>query len=263
MNQNELTEMVSSGLSIAQISEKTNKSKGSIRFWLDKFNLKTAGRAGSPKFTPAPSGFKNCTDCKQCKPVSEFSIRKDRPGKPFSKCKKCIAKDAYNKSKRIRKTLVQSMGGTCSRCNGKFHYSQYEFHHVEPEHKDFTISNRKFAALGTILKELEKCVLVCSNCHTTIHKELKEKSGYQNKISGNSERWNENKSMKLEYTKTNHCEKCGYDEYQGALCIIFKPEHKHYYKYNKTHWDKDYMEALKQATVLCRNCDNLAEDQNH
>ena len=27
MNQNELTEMVSSGLSIAQISEKTNKSK--------------------------------------------------------------------------------------------------------------------------------------------------------------------------------------------------------------------------------------------
>lgn len=257
MNQEILLQMVSEGLSIGQISEKIGKSKGSIRFWLDKYGLKTTGRAGSPKFVPAPDGYKNCSNCKECKPLSEFSSRKDRPGKPFSRCKSCIAIEVRDRSRNAKKFLVESLGNKCNRCSQTFHYSQYEFHHVEPEHKDFTIGNRKLTSIGTLVKELEKCILVCCNCHTTIHKEMKEQTGYANKIAGNSEKWNDNKSMKLEYTKTDHCEKCGYNEYQGALCIVFKPEHKHYYKYNKTYWDKDYMDALKEASVLCRNCNNL------
>lgn len=47
-----------------------------------------------------------------------------------------------------------------------------EFHHVNPEIKDFTISsavcNIKIN-VRTLKKEIHKCVILCSNCHKKLH----------------------------------------------------------------------------------------------
>ena len=50
------------------------------------------------------------------------------------------------------------------------------FHHLDPNEKDFNPSNlKKYKFDDRIKNELDKCILVCANCHREIHHEIKEK----------------------------------------------------------------------------------------
>ena len=42
------------------------------------------------------------------------------------------------------------------------------FHHNDPNEKDFTIGGKSYS-LEKLKKEADKCILVCSNCHSEIH----------------------------------------------------------------------------------------------
>lgn len=46
-----------------------------------------------------------------------------------------------------------------------------EFHHLDPSEKDFALGNVLASprSWATLVAELKKCVLVCSNCHKEIH----------------------------------------------------------------------------------------------
>ena len=47
----------------------------------------------------------------------------------------------------------------------------FDFHHVDPLQKDFTISQR-MTSFEAIQRELDKCVLLCSRCHREVHEGL-------------------------------------------------------------------------------------------
>lgn len=57
----------------------------------------------------------------------------------------------------------------CSKC-GENHPACLEFHHKDPSQKLFTISSmvRKLPK-EVILKEIEKCEVLCANCHRKTH----------------------------------------------------------------------------------------------
>jgi len=62
----------------------------------------------------------------------------------------------------------------CSRCGYNRCISAIEFHHINPEEKKFNISNifvRSYNATNIILllEELEKCEVLCANCHRELH----------------------------------------------------------------------------------------------
>ena len=44
-----------------------------------------------------------------------------------------------------------------------------DFHHIDPTEKDFAISTFKNKKIDKLKEELDKCILVCSNCHGEIH----------------------------------------------------------------------------------------------
>ena len=44
-----------------------------------------------------------------------------------------------------------------------------DFHHIDPDEKNFGICRRIDKAWETIQKELDKCVLLCKNCHAEYH----------------------------------------------------------------------------------------------
>lgn len=52
-----------------------------------------------------------------------------------------------------------------------------EFHHLDPSIKDFGISTCITKNIASLKAEVDKCILVCSNCHAEIHDEL-IKQGY-------------------------------------------------------------------------------------
>lgn len=256
MDKEWLTQQVIDGSSIADIAKLTNKGKATVRHWLSKYGLKTSGKSGQKALTNIIDGKKECCKCKQIKSVSEFYVRTDR-GIPFPDCIDCNRETTNKKKHAIKDFAIMYKGGKCSVCDVKYTRNNYAFHHTEPEHKDFSVGDRNGISIPELTRELDKCVLVCHNCHSEVHHELTLKNGYTNKIKGNSERWVLSKKVHLNWAGRHSCDKCGYDRYEGALSIIFPDKRE---RINTIHIkDDEYGKVLKQSTILCINC--LREDQ--
>lgn len=78
---------------------------------------------------------------------------------------------------RQRKKLlaVHYKGGECQRCGYSKCAQALIFHHRDPAEKDFTISGVSWS-WDRIKNELDKCDLLCSNCHIELHSELQGNS---------------------------------------------------------------------------------------
>ena len=93
----------------------------------------------------------------------------------FNNMAKC--READQKWRRfIKSVIVHAMGGKCTCCGYNGCNSALEFHHLNPNEKDFGFGDYKYTINETrwpdIVKELKKCILVCSNCHREIHDNL-------------------------------------------------------------------------------------------
>ena len=66
---------------------------------------------------------------------------------------------------------VMKRGGKCEHCGYNANLSALEFHHRNPEEKEFQIDIRAFSnhSLEKLEAELDKCELLCSNCHKEHH----------------------------------------------------------------------------------------------
>jgi len=93
---------------------------------------------------------------------------------------------AVQKRRRIvRDKAIDYKGGHCQVCGYSNCREALEFHHLDAHWKDFGISDRGYTRSWTrIVKELDKCVLLCANCHREVHSGLQlpreivvEKSG--------------------------------------------------------------------------------------
>jgi hypothetical protein len=83
-------------------------------------------------------------------------------------------KDIKKFRRRTKERLVKGMGGCCQICGYNKSLSALEFHHINPNQKDFTISSMKIMNWEKIKNEAKKCILVCANCHREIHDNITE-----------------------------------------------------------------------------------------
>jgi hypothetical protein len=80
---------------------------------------------------------------------------------------------------QIKQKAVEYKGNKCELCGYSKCIVALEFHHRNPKKKEFSLStNRMYHAWATVKKELDKCILVCSNCHRELH--YKEANGKSN-----------------------------------------------------------------------------------
>lgn len=84
-------------------------------------------------------------------------------------CKICTNRHAIERFREIKKRSVEYKGGSCQMCGYNKCINALEFHHVDPTQKDFSISKSKGKTFDKIKPELDKCILVCANCHREIH----------------------------------------------------------------------------------------------
>jgi hypothetical protein len=84
-------------------------------------------------------------------------------------------KKTYNDQRakrwRLKKELVNLKGSCCKQCGYNKNLAVLSFHHLNPESKEFTIDARSLISQSkeSILKEIDKCQLLCMNCHQEIH----------------------------------------------------------------------------------------------
>lgn len=69
---------------------------------------------------------------------------------------------------RIKQKLVEYMGGKCYCCGYNRCVRSLNFHHKDPSQKEFGITAQT-KSFEKIKSEVDKCILVCSNCHGEIH----------------------------------------------------------------------------------------------
>lgn len=124
-----------------------------------------------------------CKHCNQIKPLTDFPKHKDCILGRQPKCKACNyerVKDWYNKNRKRRQDIsnerlrkrkqaaIKRFGNKCADCANSFADCVYDFHHVDgtkemnPSHA-FQLSEKR------MLEELNKCTMLCANCHRLRH----------------------------------------------------------------------------------------------
>ena len=72
---------------------------------------------------------------------------------------------------------IEYMGGKCNHCDLiTEHREVYDFHHVNMAEKEVDPGSLMQCSWEKLKKELDKCILLCANCHRIVHSKLnKEK----------------------------------------------------------------------------------------
>jgi hypothetical protein len=128
--------------------------------------------------------MKICSKCKQEKELTEFN--KHRYG-VTSWCKECVrgrSKQHYEENsislKEKKRLYIQQRREwfnefkktlKCIKC-GEDHIACLDFHHRDPKQKEFSIAGAvSHSNKEKVIKELEKCDVLCANCHRKHHYE--------------------------------------------------------------------------------------------
>lgn len=98
---------------------------------------------------------------------------KYKDNRKYSDRAEYIKKAVSNRRRKTKKMAVEYKGGKCLVCRYNTCVSAMTFHHIDPSLKEFGISHRGLARAWEKVKvELDKCVLLCSNCHAEVHEGL-------------------------------------------------------------------------------------------
>lgn len=81
-----------------------------------------------------------------------------------------LIKAVIKRRKALRQKAIEYKGGKCNTCGYNKCTGALEFHH--PRKKNFGISEGNTRSWVRMKPELDKCLLVCANCHREIHSQL-------------------------------------------------------------------------------------------
>lgn len=146
----------------------TKEQLGGHMVWC-KENPNRNGHSGFKKYDDIPEEdmgkkviMRNCDK----HGYTEFTLRKDG----VYRCKKCASDAVQKRRKKLKEELVTYKGGKCERCGYDECIAALEFHHINPDEKEFGISTTGVTrSLEVLKKEADKCVLLCCNCHRKLH----------------------------------------------------------------------------------------------
>lgn len=111
--------------------------------------------------------------CRDCRNARRKELRQEHPEKH--------REEAAKRQEEQTKWLY-SLKTKCLIC-GETEPVCLDFHHIDPNEKDFTISKHRSKSKENLMKEIEKCVCVCANCHRKIHAGIINLEDYLDKSS--------------------------------------------------------------------------------
>ncbi len=86
---------------------------------------------------------------------------------------------------RIKEMAVAYKGGQCEACGYNCCVDAFDFHHRDSSQKDFGISEKGYTrSWKRVMGELDKCQLLCANCHRELHSKLAALKGNLEMTSG-------------------------------------------------------------------------------
>lgn len=114
---------------------------------------------------------KECVRCGE-KKTADLFYKRSRDGSLHAYCIACDNSDSIHRHRELKRKCVAYKVGACYRCGYNKCMSALQFHHRDPSKKDFIVSTARSKNFDFVKSELDKCDLVCANCHAEIHAEL-------------------------------------------------------------------------------------------
>ncbi len=68
-----------------------------------------------------------------------------------------------------KQQAIEYKGGKCEYCGFIGHQAAFDFHHLDPKIKRFNWTKMRLQTWDRVLEELDKCILLCANCHRVVH----------------------------------------------------------------------------------------------
>ena len=169
MKKEELELLINDGKSLNKISKEIGKSLTTIRYWVKKHKIPFQTKNFSSQGIKEYGSSRLCPKCKNNCNINEFYDRRGKIG-GYVYCKKCTTIQVVEITQKLKQEMVDYKGGCCQKCGYDKYIGALDFHHINPSEKDFTIAHLRQYKFDDIIKsELDKCLLVCSNCHREIH----------------------------------------------------------------------------------------------
>lgn len=127
--------------------------------------------------------MKKCTKCKEEKSLGEFNKNKSRSDGHANMCRECwkiyyaeyyksgkekerLARQRKAEKLKVREYIAEVKSVPCMDCGNSYPSYVMDFDHRDPSIKLFTIAKvSSTKSLIRIKEEIEKCDVVCSNCH--------------------------------------------------------------------------------------------------
>ena len=178
---------------------------------------------------------------KECKIHGLCQHNVDKNGK--IKCAKCSSDAVQKRRNKIKLMSIEYKGGKCEICGYNKCIAALEFHHLDSAEKDFGISAKGYTrSWEKVKEELNKCILVCANCHRELHY-LKDINEIKYTIA--------DENLKIEtQSKRYYCSKCNKElseEVKTGLCLDC-------YRYTTRRVDRpkkdELFELIKTKTFL-------------
>jgi hypothetical protein len=110
--------------------------------------------------------MKKCSTCQEYKPETEF-YKKGQSGGLNSLCKVCFNDYCQRRWVERKKRAILYLGGKCAHCGYDGHYAPMQFHHLRD--KDASWDKLRMRTWQSVIQELDKCLLLCANCHAILH----------------------------------------------------------------------------------------------
>jgi predicted HNH restriction endonuclease len=93
-----------------------------------------------------------------------------RENRRYADRRQYLIKAVHKRRKKVRQMAVEYKGGCCEVCGYDRCIDALEFHHNNSSGKDFSISDKGYTrSWDKVREELDKCVLLCANCHREVH----------------------------------------------------------------------------------------------
>ena len=113
------------------------------------------------------------------------SMKAQKDNRRYAERREYLIEAVRKRRKKLRQLAVEYKGGKCQLCGYQKCIEAMEFHHRNSSVKDFGISHKGYTRSWTKVKEeLDKCTMLCANCHREVHAKLQlpretavEKSG--------------------------------------------------------------------------------------
>jgi hypothetical protein len=136
-----LEDLLRQNLSTPKIAARLGVSESGVRYWEEKYDLKTA-------FGPHGKG-------RRMKSPNERA--------------RDMVREVSTDRRRLKSRAIAYKGGKCILCGYDRCNAALEFHHLDRTIKSFGLSRKGFTrSWDSIKTELDKCILICANCHREV-----------------------------------------------------------------------------------------------